>query len=169
MRTRLAGSNVYLWVIALAGSFLAETSIYAGTLNGMGDPARIPGKFIVVLKRDHIASLRNPMLTDEREIASRSTNWQAAKTAADAEVAQMVAKLRKAHPHVQISAVMSHGQAPGFVLKASDQDAKAIADEDDVSEVDADSPSDAVKNVTATTGPAARNRIPAVESGDPVN
>jgi hypothetical protein len=73
------------------------------------------------------------MLTDEREVASRSTNWQAAKTAADAEVAQMVAKLRKAHPHVQISAVMSHGQAPGFVLKASDQDAKAIADEDDVS------------------------------------
>jgi hypothetical protein len=28
--------------------------------------------------------------------------------------------------------------APGFVLKASDEDAKAIADEDDVKEVDAD-------------------------------
>jgi hypothetical protein len=40
--------------------------------------------------------------------------------------------------HVKVSAVMSHGQAPGFVLNASDEDAKAIANEDDVKEVDAD-------------------------------
>jgi len=57
---------------------------------------------------------------------------------ADSEVAQIVSKLVQAHPHVKISAVMSHGQAPGFVLKASDDDAKAIANEDDVKEVDAD-------------------------------
>jgi hypothetical protein len=43
---------------------------------------------------------------------------------------------------------MSRGQAPGFVLKASDKDAKAIADEDDVAEVDADTTIDAIKNVT---------------------
>jgi hypothetical protein len=60
----------------------------------------------------------------------------------------MVAKLRNAHPNVKISAVMSRGQAPGFVLKASDKDAKAIADEDDVAEVDADTTIDAIKNVT---------------------
>ena len=40
-----------------------------------------------------------------------------------------MAKLVKTYPHVKISAVMSHGQAPGFALKASDEDAKAIADE----------------------------------------
>ena len=55
-------------------------------------------------------------------------------------------KLAKAHPKVKISAVMSHGQAPGFVLKASDEDARTIADEDDVAEVNADV---VVKNVTA--------------------
>jgi len=91
----------------------------------------------VVLKREHIVSL-NPVLTDAHEMTAKSDKWKAAKEAADSEVAQIVSKLLQAHPHVKISAVMSHGQAPGLVLNASDGDAKAIANEDDVKEVDAD-------------------------------
>ena len=83
----------------------------------MDDPDRVPGEFIVVLKRDHIVSLKNPALTDAHEIAIKSAKWQVAKAAADTEVAQIVGKLAKAHPHVRISAVMSRGQAPGLCIE----------------------------------------------------
>ena len=149
MRIGLAGLNIHLEMVALAGVLLgASHHAHAGALNRASDPDRIPGKFIVVLKRDHIASLKNPVLTDPREIAAKSEKWKAAKAAADSEVAQIVRKLHQAHPHVEISAVMSRGRAPGFVLHASDEEAKAIADEDDVAEVDADIAVDAIKNAT---------------------
>jgi hypothetical protein len=137
-------------IVSLAGTLLAVSHAHAGTVNGMDDPDRVPGEFIVVLKRDHIGSLKNPALTDAHEIAIKSAKWQAAKAAADTEVAQIVGKLAKPHPHVRISAVMSRGQAPGFVLKASDEDAKAIANEDDVAEIDADI---MLRNVTLSTKP----------------
>jgi hypothetical protein len=149
MRNGIAQFRAYKQVIGLTGYICIVTNAAAGTINGIDDPNRVPGRFIVVLKRDHIISLRNPVLTDAREAAGSSENWLAAKAAADAEVAQMVANLKKSHPKVKISAVMSQGQLPRFVLKASDEDAKAIADEDDVAEVDADSSRGSIKNVTS--------------------
>jgi hypothetical protein len=138
MGTRLSGSNSYLRIASLAGTLFGASLSHAGALNGMDDPNRVSGKWIVMLKPEHIVSLRNPVLTDAREISTKSDKWKAAKEAADSEVAQIVSKLKQAHPQVKISVVMSHGQAPSFVLKASDEDAKAIANEDDVKEVDAD-------------------------------
>ena len=120
--------------IALAGG----TSVQAGALKGMHDPDRVPGTFIVMLNRDHIVALRNPALVDPHEKAVKSPKWQAATAAVNTEVAQMVRKLAKAHPHVRVSTVMSEGTSPGFVLKASDEDALAMANEPDVTEVDAD-------------------------------
>jgi hypothetical protein len=120
---------------ALAG--IAQDA-QAGTLKGMNDPDRIPGAFIVMLRRDRIVSLKNPVLADPHEKAVNSPKWQAAAAAVNTEVAQVVRKLAKAHPHVRIGAVMSEGTSPGFVLKASDEDARAMANEEDVAEVDAD-------------------------------
>jgi len=146
MRIGLAGLKVGLGLIALAGVLLCVSNhARAGSLNGMDDPDRVPGKYVVALKRDHILSLNNPALTDLHEIATKSEKWKKAKANADGEVAQMVFKLKAAHPNVRISAVTSDGKAPGFVLWGSDEDAKAIANEDDVAEVDADI---LLKNVT---------------------
>jgi hypothetical protein len=150
MRIRFVGFKAYLGIVSLAGSLLVVSHAHAGTVSGMDDPNRVPGSFVVVLKRDHIVSLKNPVLTDPHEIAVKSEKWQAAKAAADSEVAQIVAKLTKAHPHVTISAVMSRGEAPGFVLRASDDDARAIAHEEDVAEVDADT---MLRNVTLSNKP----------------
>jgi hypothetical protein len=138
MRTRLSGIKASLGIVSLAGTLFGVNPADAGTVIGMNDPDRVPGSFIVVLKRDHILSLKNPALTNAHEEANKSERWEAAKAAADAEVAQIVHRLATAHPHARISAVVSRGQAPGFVLKASDVDAKAIADDNDVAEVDAD-------------------------------
>jgi hypothetical protein len=114
MRIRFAGFNAYLGIVSLAGSLLVVSHAHAGTVSGMDDPNRIPGSFVVVLKRDHIVSLKNPALTDLHEIAVKSEKWQAAKAAADSEVAQIVAKLANARPHAKILAVMSRGEAPGL-------------------------------------------------------
>jgi hypothetical protein len=67
------------------------------------------------------------VLIDANEIATKSATWQAA--AVDTEVAQKVGKLGKIHPNVHISAVTSRGKATGFVLRASDDDAKAMENE----------------------------------------
>lgn len=147
MHTKLTGLCVHLEAIALAVLFLGASNVaHAGTVNGMDDPNRVPGSFLVVLKSEHIQALKNPALSN---LADKD-NWRAAVAAADTEVAHIVTKLRKAHPNVRITAVMSHGAAPGFVLHASDDDAKAIADDDDVKEVDADSTIDAVKTIAMT-------------------
>jgi hypothetical protein len=69
--TRLAGFSVYLEIVALAGTLLgASNHAHAGTLNGMDDPDRVPEAFKVVLKRDHILSLNNPVLTSVNEITA---------------------------------------------------------------------------------------------------
>jgi hypothetical protein len=110
MGNRLSGSKSNLGIASLAGTLFGVSLSHAGALNGIDDPDRVSGSWIVVLKKE----------------------------AADSEVAQIVSKLMRAHPQVKISAVLNHGQAPGFIMKASDEDAKAIANEDDVKEVDAD-------------------------------
>jgi hypothetical protein len=46
--------------------------------------------------------------------ANQEGPWEGQKAAADIGVAQIVAKLAKAHPHVKISAVMSRGKAPAL-------------------------------------------------------
>lgn len=149
MRIKLTGLRGCPGIIAIAGLVLCESSyVHAGTLNGMDDPDRVPGEYIVTLKRDHIFSLNNPALTDAHEIVTQSEKWKKARAGAEGEVAQMAFKLKAAYPDVQISAVMSYGKAPGFVLTASDEDAKAIANEDDVAEVDAVI---VLKNVTLNT------------------
>jgi hypothetical protein len=145
MCVRLSGFKSYLGIASLAGALFGGSLSHAGALNGMDDPNRVSGKWIVVLRSEHIVSLRNPLLSDAHEMAAQSDKWKAAKEAAVSEVAQIVSKLVQAHPHVKISAVLSHGLTPGFVLKASDEDAKAIANEEDVKEVDADI---LVRNVT---------------------
>jgi hypothetical protein len=150
MPTGSLGFKVYLGIVAVTGCLLAASHTPAGTLNGMDDPDRVPGEYIVVLKRDHIVSLKNRALTDVHEIAAKSEKWKDARAAADAEVAQIVNRLETAYPHIRISAVMSHGQAPGFVLRASDENARAIANDDDVEEVDAGV---ALKNLTLSIGP----------------
>lgn len=123
---------------AFAGILTGMSHANAGTLKGMNDPDRVPGAFIVMLKRERIVSLKNPVLADPHEKAIRSPKWQAAAAAVNTEVAQVVRRLAKAHPHARVGAVMSEGSSPGFVLKASDEDARAMANEDDVAEVDAD-------------------------------
>ncbi len=140
MNSRADGSITHLPTSALAGALLLGTSsfVHAGTLKGMNDPNRVPGAFIVMLRRDHIVALGNPVLIDPHEKSIKSPKWQAATAAVDTEVAQMVRKLAKAHPHARVAAIMSEGMSPGFVLKASDEDARAMANEADVAEVDAD-------------------------------
>ena len=53
----------------------------------------------------------------------------------DAEIAQIVTNLAKAHPHVQISSVTGRNN-PGFVLRGSDDEARAMADEADIESVE---------------------------------
>ena len=129
---------------------LGMTVVQAGTLNGMDDPDRVPGSFIVVLKIDHIVSLKNSVLSNAQETAVKSEKWRVAIAAADREISQIVNRLVQAHPLIQVSAVLSTGQSPGFAMKASDADAKAISDDVDVKEVDADV---LLKDVTSRTKP----------------
>jgi len=146
MRFSLRGLNVRLGTGMLLGVALA----HAGTIDGLDDPGRTPSVFIVVLKLDPDASLKNLALTDAQEVSAKSDKWRVAKAAADRAVTKIVDRLVQAHPQVKISAVLSSGQTPGFVMKASDADAEAIANEDDVAEVDTDS---VLQNVTSANTP----------------
>src|ERR1700744_1281611 len=85
---------------ALFGIFLCCNLTQAGAVKGMTDPHRVPGAFIVMLKRERILSLGNPVLIDPHERAIKSPKWQAATAAVSTEVAQVVRRLAKAHPHV---------------------------------------------------------------------
>ena len=67
MGSRLSGFISYLGVASLAGALFGVSLSHAGALNGMDDPDRVSGKWIVVLKGEHIVSLRNPVLTDAHE------------------------------------------------------------------------------------------------------
>lgn len=149
MRNRLSRLNLYLWLFGLAGSLLGVThNIYAGALNGIDDPDRVPGEFMVVLKRERIVSLKNPVLSDRHERAVRSPQWQAARAAVATELAQFVDKLTKAHPHIRISASSAPEAVQTLTMKASDEDAKAVAGEPDVAEVDANM---VLRNTTLTS------------------
>jgi hypothetical protein len=53
----------------------------------------------------------------------------------DAEGAQIVTKLAKAHPHVQMSSVTGRNN-PSFLLRGSDEEARAMADEADIESVE---------------------------------
>jgi hypothetical protein len=166
MCNRISGFKSHLGIASLAGTFLVVSYAHAGALNGMDDPDRIPGQYLVGLKRDHIVSLNNTALTDAHEIKIKSEKWQAAEVAAAAEVAQIVSRLLKAHPNVKISAVLSEGKAPGFVLRASDEDARAIANDDDVAEVDA---AVLLRNMISSDKPERSHNKQDAESGDPLS
>jgi len=136
MCNRISGFKSHLGISSLAGTLLVVSHANAGALNGMDDPDRVPRQYIVNLKRDHVASLNNPVLTDKSELKRhiKSEQWRAADAAVDAEVAQIVSRLQKAHPNAKITTVMSH--VPCFVVEdASDEEAKAIAEDDDVAVV----------------------------------
>jgi len=53
----------------------------------------------------------------------------------DAEIAQIVTKLAKAHPHVRFSSVTGRNN-PSFLLRGSDEEARAMADEADIESVE---------------------------------
>jgi hypothetical protein len=66
----------------------------------------------------------------------------------DAEIAQIVIRLGEAHPHVQISSVTGRNN-PSFLLRGSDEEARAMADEADVESVESlGAPDELIENVT---------------------
>jgi hypothetical protein len=103
----------------------------AGTVRGMDEPHRVPWAFRVELKRERIVSFKRLEHIDSQEINTHSARWLAAMATIDAEIAQIVTKLAKAHPHVQISSVSGRND-PGFLLRGSDEEARAMADEADI-------------------------------------
>src|SRR6202051_2484297 len=75
----------------------------AGTVRGMDGLHRVPWAFRVELKRERIISFKRLEHIDPLEINTQSAKWLAAMATIDAEIAQIVTRLAKAHPHVQIS------------------------------------------------------------------
>jgi len=66
----------------------------------------------------------------------------------DAEIAQIVTRLAKAHPQVQISSVTGK-KNPSFLLRGSDEEARAMAGEADVESVESLGAADElIENVT---------------------
>ena len=120
----------------------------AGTVRGMDGPHRVPWAFRVELKRERIISFKRLEHIDSQEINSHSAKWLAAMATIDAEIAHIVTKLAKAHPRVQISSVTGRNN-PGFLLRGSDEEARAMADEADIESVESLGAADEViENVT---------------------
>ena len=120
----------------------------AGTVLGMDGPHRVPWAFRVELKRERIISFKKLEHIDSQEMNTHSAKWLAAMATIDAEIAQIVTKLAKAHPHVRISSVSGRND-PGFLLRGSDEEARAMADEADVESVESLGAADEViENVT---------------------
>jgi hypothetical protein len=107
----------------------------AGTVRGMDGPHSVPWAFRVELKRERIISFKSLEHIGQEEINTHSAKWLAAMASIDAEIAQMVIRLAKAHPHVQISSVTGRNN-PSFLLRGSDEDARAMAGEADVESVE---------------------------------
>ena len=101
----------------------------------MDEPHRDPLAFRVELKRERIISYKRLEHIGPEEINTHSAKWLAAMATIDAEIAQIVTRLAKAHPHVQISSVTGRNN-PSFLLRGSDEDARAMADEADVESVE---------------------------------
>jgi hypothetical protein len=100
----------------------------ASTVSGLDGPHRVPWAFRVELKRERIMSFKALDHIGSKDINTHSARWLAAMATIDAEIAQIVTRLAKAHPHVQISSVTGRSN-PSFVLRGSDEEAKAMADE----------------------------------------
>jgi len=115
--------------------FLSGAIAIAGTVSGMDGPHRVLWAFRVELKRERIMSFKKLDHIGSEDIKTHSAKWLAAMATIDAEIAQIVTRLAKAHPHVQISSVTGRNN-PSFVLRGSDEEAKAMADEADVGSVE---------------------------------
>jgi hypothetical protein len=128
--------------------FLSGAIANAGTVRGMDGPHSVPWAFRVELKRERIISFKKLKHIDSQEINTHSAKWLAAMATIDAEIALIVIKLAKAHPHVQISSVTGRNN-PSFLLRGSDEEARAMADEADVESVESLGAADEViENVT---------------------
>ena len=120
----------------------------AGTVHGMDGPHLVPWAFRVELKRERIISFKSLEHIGQEEINTHSAKWLAAMATIDAEIAQIVTKLAKAHPHVQISSVAGRNN-PSFLLRGSDEEARAMADEADIESVESLGAADElIENVT---------------------
>src|SRR3984957_4486026 len=120
----------------------------AGTVRGMEGPHRVPWAFRVELKRERIISFKRLEHIGSQEINTHSAKWLAAMATIDAEIARIVTKLAKAHPHVQISSVTGRNN-PSFLLRGSDQETRTSADETDVESVESLGAADElIENVT---------------------
>jgi hypothetical protein len=134
------------------GALLSLSSFaQAGTIIGIDNPHRVPGEFIVKLRAGCLASLNNPTLKDGQHSID-SPEWQVARAAVDAEIARMVDKLIKAHPHVRITRSSTPEVDQTLHMKASDKDARAVADGADVESVESLDGDTVIKNITQTTG-----------------
>ena len=128
--------------------FLSGAIANAGTVRGMDGPHSVPWAFRVELKRERIISFRRLEHIGPEEINTHSAKWLAAMATIDAEIAQIVTRLAKAHPHVQISSVTGRNN-PSFLLRGSDEEARAMADEADVESVESLGATDElIENVT---------------------
>ena len=107
----------------------------AGTIRGMDGPHRVPWAFRVELKRERIISFKRLEHIGPEDINTHSAKWLAAMATIDAEIAQIVTKLARVHPHVQISSVTGRNN-PSFLLRGSDEEARAMADEADIESVE---------------------------------
>jgi hypothetical protein len=114
----------------------------------MDGPHSVPWAFRVELKRERIISFKRLEHIGPEEINTHSAKWLAAIATIDSEIAYMVTRLAKAHPHVQISSVTGRNN-PSFLLRGSDEEARAMADEADVESVESLGAADElIENVT---------------------
>jgi hypothetical protein len=128
--------------------FLSGALANAGTVRGMEAPHRVPWAFRVELKRERIISFKRLEHIGPEEINTHSAKWLAAMATIDAEIAQIVTRLAEAHPHGQISSVTGR-KNPSFLLRGSDEEARAMADEADVESVESLGAADElIENVT---------------------
>jgi hypothetical protein len=118
---------ILVWVLLLG----VETIARGGTLRPVDEHHDVPWAFRVDLKREQLSSLRKLEQIDPKGVKAHSPEWLAVMAAMDAEIARVVAKLAKAHPHVRVSSVTGR-KNPGFILRGSDKDARAMAAEPNV-------------------------------------
>lgn len=159
MGNRLGGFFVYSVPAALIGALLGVSNVArTGTVIGIDNPHRVRGEFIVELKREHILSLNNPTLTAGPKNLD-SPQWHAARAAVAAEIAQIVDKLTRAHPHVRISWSSTPEVVQTLNMKASDKDARSVADEPEVERVESLDGDTVIRNTTLTTGTGRRTGL----------
>jgi hypothetical protein len=138
MGNRVCGVLAYIGMITVVGILLgASINARAGALNGLDHPDRVPGQFIVTLKREHLVSLKELALIDRNERTGRTEKWKNATAAVDSEVASRAAQLMTLHRGRLSYPVVGASLIPMFTIEASDEEARAISNESDVERVDA--------------------------------